>query len=100
MILAWASLFTYEDFAAILENGSFPQFSDLNLAGAMKARAVLAACLSGTTILALGATLLAHTNARSFDESIGRPTSPEFRGLASATAALRAQAVIDAVANA
>jgi ABC-type Na+ efflux pump permease subunit len=99
MMLIWASLFTYEDFAAILDGHHFPQFSDGNLADAMGARAVLAACLSGTTVLTLGATLLMHTNARSFDESIGRPTSPRFRSLASATAALRARAVCDAVPN-
>jgi hypothetical protein len=97
MILAWAALFTYEDFAAILEGGIFPQFSETDLANAMRARSVLITCLSGTTILALGAALLFHTNARSFDESIGRPIRPGFRPRTLTASAIRAQAICDAV---
>jgi hypothetical protein len=99
MILVWASLFTYEDFAAILDGGHFPQFSDLNLSGKMGAQAVLVACLSGTTILGLGAALLIHTNARSFDESIGRSATPGFRSVISSTAVIQARAVCNAVAD-
>ena len=97
MILAWAALLTHEDYAAIVEGGLFPQFTETDLANAMRARAVLVTCLSGTTILALGAALLAHTNARSFDEAIGRPTMPAFRPRSLTDSALRAQAVCDAV---
>jgi hypothetical protein len=97
MMLVWASLFSYEDWASILDSGLFPQFTETDLANTMRARSVLVTCLSGMTILALGAALLLHTNARSFDESIGRPTKPAFRPRSLTISALRARAVCDSV---
>jgi hypothetical protein len=71
--LAWASLLTYEDVAAMIRSGPFPQFGDTALKKLMGARLVAAAWLVAFAAFAVGAVRLVRANERGFDASVGRP---------------------------
>ena len=80
MILGWASLFTYEDVAAVLRAGPLPELRDGPVGEWVGARGVLLALLGATGALAFGARWLDRKNEREFDRAVGRPVRVEGRG--------------------
>ncbi len=75
--LVWASLLSYEDAAAALRTGAFPQLAASNLRTGEGAGRVLAAVLIGLTGQAIAAALLTRAARRGFDTAVGRPRRPE-----------------------
>ncbi len=64
---------SYEDVAAALRGGPFPEFGDLPVPRWIGARALGLAWLIGTASLAIVARLVWRANLRTFDEAVGRP---------------------------
>ncbi|MDG3006811.1 hypothetical protein [Paludisphaera mucosa] len=76
MLLAGASLFTYEDVQAAARSGPFPPFDEPILRPWIGARTIGLACLGGTTALLVEAVLFAGTLTLAFDALVGRPARP------------------------
>jgi hypothetical protein len=77
MLLAWASLFSFEDVHAVVHASPYPQFHGRSLEKILGARSVAALWLLGTVGFAVGAVWQTRANVREFDKSIGRPVRPE-----------------------
>ena len=75
--LLWASLISYDDVAAALGQGTFPQLALVHINTGEGAWKVLAAVLLGLTVHTVGAALLTRASARRFDEAVGRPMRRE-----------------------
>jgi hypothetical protein len=71
--LLLASMLSYDDIAAALGPGTFPQLALVNIRTGEWAWRVLATILIGVTLHAVGAAFLTQRSARRFDEAVGRP---------------------------
>jgi hypothetical protein len=73
LVLAWASLWTYEDVAAAIRSGPFPELREGRIAEWVDARGALVGLLAGIGSMAIGAVWLVRRNERGFDAAVGRP---------------------------
>ena len=72
-LLLWLSLWSYNDVAAALRSGAFPQLALLAIDSGEGALAALGTCLAGLVGAAVGAAgLLFRTAARRYDAAAGR----------------------------
>ena len=76
IVLASASLFTYEDVHAAAGSGPLPEFEGWWIRPWIGARAVVFACLAGTAAVAVFAVRYPRALAASFDALVGRPCRP------------------------
>ncbi len=77
IVLAWASLLTFEDVAAAIRSGPFPELREGWIAEWIGARGAILALFGGIGALAFGAWWLDRKNERGFDKAVGRPVLPE-----------------------
>jgi hypothetical protein len=69
----WAALLSYEDIAAAMATGAFPQLATVRIATGEGAWSVLAALLIGLAGHLIGAALLTRAACRGFDAAADRP---------------------------
>jgi hypothetical protein len=69
----WAALLSYEDIAAAMATGAFPQLATVRIHTGEGAWSVLAAGLIGLAAHLIGAAFLTRAACRGFDAAAGRP---------------------------
>ena len=74
--LAWAAPLTYEDVAAAIGGGPFPEFAGWPIEQWVGARGVLLGWVAGFIAMAAQARRVGRKTERRFDAAVGRPTRP------------------------